>query len=336
MLDSSTGDILAMAGSADFANDAIGGQFNVVTAERRPGSSFKPYVYETGFKSGSLTPSTTLQDTRDESARLGGVKDFDGQFLGPISASRALLLSRNVPAEQAMTIAGVPEVIDFAHSLGITSTLAANANTAIGSSSVRMIEHAAAYAAFANGGHRVAARAIRKVTSGQDVIVDAGDPAPGPQVMSAKEAGTVTRILRGYAAQWGLPFRHPTAGKSGTTDDFVDAWYMAYTPDFVVATWAGHTEGDNSAEIGMDGVFGTAVGKAITVPFVNSLPASVFKHSFDSASGTPTPAPTPVPTSTPTPEATPTPEPTPTPLLPLPSLGSTETPSPSPRPQPTP
>jgi membrane peptidoglycan carboxypeptidase len=336
MLDSTTGDILAMAGSADFANDAIGGQFNVVTAERRPGSSFKPYVYETGFKNGALTPSTTLQDTRDESARLGGVRDFDGQFLGPISASRALLLSRNVPAEQAMTMAGVQEVIDFTHSLGITSTLAANANTAIGSSSVRMIEHAAAYAAFANGGHKVAARAIRRVTSGQDVVVDAGDPAPGPQVMSAKEAGTVTRILRGYPAQWGLPFRHPTAGKSGTTDDFVDAWYMAYTPDFVVATWAGHTEGDNSAEIGMDGVFGTAVAKAITVPFVNSLPASMFRHSFDSASGTPTRAPTPVPTSTPTPtpEATPTPEPTPAPELPLPSLGPTETPSP--RPQPTP
>ncbi|MDB5067413.1 MAG: hypothetical protein JWM18_3847, partial [Chloroflexi bacterium] len=334
MLDSTTGDILAMAGSADFANDAIGGQFNVVTAERRPGSSFKPYVYETGFKSGALTPSTILQDTRDESTRLGGVKDFDGQFFGPISASRALLLSRNVPAEQAMTIAGVQQVIDFAHSLGIRSDLAANANTAIGSSSVRMIEHAAAYAAFANGGHKVVARGIRKVISGQDVVLDAGDPPPGPQLMSAKEAGMVTRILRGYAAQWGLPFRHPTAGKSGTTDDFVDAWYMAYTPDFVVATWAGHTEGDSSAEIGMDGVFGTAVGKAITVPFVNSLPASMFKNSFDSASGTPTAAPTPVPTSTPTPEATatpePTPEPTPTPLLPLPSLGSTGTPSPRP------
>ncbi len=334
MIDSTTGDILAMAGSADFANDAIGGQFNVVTAERRPGSSFKPYVYETGFKNGAFTPSTTLQDTRDESARLGGVKDFDGQFLGPISAARALLLSRNVPAEQAMNMAGVPQVIDFAHSLGITSTLAPNANTAIGSSSVRMIEHAAGYAAFANGGHKVTARAIRKVISGQDTIVDAGDPGPGPQLMSANEAGMVTRILRGYAAQWGLPFRHPTAGKSGTTDNFVDAWYMAYTPDFVVATWAGHTEGDNSSEIGMDGVFGTAVARGITVPFVNSLPASMFKHSFDSASGTPTPAPTPVATPTPTAEITPAPDQTPTPLLPLPSLGST--PTPSPRPSPTP
>src|SRR5205807_8508696 len=126
MLDPTTGDILAMAGSADFNNDAIGGQFNVVTAERRPGSSFKPYVYETGFKNRALTAQTTLQDTAAESARLGGVKDFDRQFFGPMSAARALLLSRNVPAEQAMTIAGVQQVIDFAHSLGITSNLAAN------------------------------------------------------------------------------------------------------------------------------------------------------------------------------------------------------------------
>jgi penicillin-binding protein 1A len=317
-----------MAGSADFNNDAIGGQFNVVTAERRPGSSFKPYVYETGFKNGTLTPQTILQDTAAESARLGGVKDFDRQFLGPISAARALLLSRNVPAEQAMTIAGVQPVIDFAHSLGITSNLAANPTTAIGSSSVRMIEHAAAYAAFANGGHKVSARAILKVISGSDVIVDAGEPGAGAQLMSASEAGSITRILRGYAAQWGLGFRHPTAGKSGTTDDFVDAWYMAYTPDFVVATWAGHTEGDNSAEIGMDGVFGTTVGKAIAVPFVNALPASMFRRSFDAAQGAPTPSPTPSATPTPASEATPTPEQTPSPLLPLPSLGSTETPAP--------
>src|SRR5205807_3685099 len=198
--------------------------------------------------------------------------------------------------------------------LGITSNLASNASTAIGSSSVRMIEHAAAYAAFANGGHKVTARAFTTVVSGQDVIVDAGEPSPGPQVMPATDAGKITRILRGYAAYWRLPIRHPTADKSGTTDDFVDAWYMAYTPDFVVATWAGHTEGDNTAEIGMDGVYGTSVGKAIAVPFVNSLPSSVFRHGFDASAGAPTPSPSSSATPTPAPEATPGPEQTPTPL----------------------
>jgi penicillin-binding protein 1A len=329
VLDPNTGDIRAMVGSADFNDDSIGGQFNVVTAERRPGSSFKPYVYEEGFKNGSLTPGTILQDTAAESAKLGGVKDFDRQFYGPISAARALLLSRNVPAEQAMTIAGIQPVIDFAHSLGITNTLAPNPTTAIGSSSVTMIEHTAAYAAFANGGHKVSARAILKVISGSDVVVDAGEPSPGPEVMTAAQAGMITRILRGYPAQWGLGFRRATAGKSGTTDDFVDAWYMSYTPDLVVATWAGHTAGDSTAEVAMDGVYGTTVGEDITVPFVNSLPASVFAHSFGAAASPPTPPPTPVPTPTsePIPEATPNPEESPTPLLPLP--GATEAPAPT-------
>jgi membrane peptidoglycan carboxypeptidase len=329
MLDPTTGDILAMVGSAGFGDDAIGGQFNVVTAERRPGSSFKPYVYETGFKDGTLRPSTLLDDTAAESARLGGVKDFDRQFLGRITAARALLLSRNVPAEEAMTIAGIQPVIDFAHSLGITSTLAPDPSTAIGSSSVQMIQHAAGYAAFANGGHKVQPRAIRRVVSGQDVLFDPGDPPAGPQLMSADQAALVPQILRGYPGYWGLPFRRPTAGKSGTTDDFVDAWYMAYTPDLVVATWAGHTEGGNPSEVGMDGVYGTTVGKAVTVPFVNALPASMFRHSFQSAS-TPSPTTAPTPTAAPTAEATPTPEGTPTPLLPLPTLPFATPPEPSP------
>jgi penicillin-binding protein 1A len=325
MLDSTTGDILAMVGSAGFGNDAIGGQFDVVTAERRPGSSFKPYVYETGFRDGTLTPSTVLQDTPAESARLGGVKDFDREFLGPITASRALLLSRNVPTEQAMTIVGIQPVIDFAHSVGITSPLAPNVTTAIGSSAVRMIEHAAGYAAFANGGRKVQARGILKVVAGQDVLVDATASSPGPQLMTTAQAGEVTRILRGYPGYWGLAFRRATAGKSGTTDDFVDAWYMAYTPDFVVATWAGHTEGDNTAEIGMNGVYGTDVGKAITVPFVNALPVSMFRHPF-AVEATPSPTLAPASRPAPTVEATPTPEPSPTPLLPLPTfpLGTPE------------
>jgi penicillin-binding protein 1A len=258
------------------------------------------------------------------------VKDFDREFLGPITAARALLLSRNVPTEQAMTIAGIQPVIDFAHSLGITSPLAPNVTTAIGSSAVRMIEHAAGYAAFANGGHKVQARAILRVVAGQDVLVDATAPSPGPQVMTAAQAGEITQILRGYPGYWGLPFRRATAGKSGTTDDFVDAWYMAYTPDFVVATWAGHTEGDSTAEIGMDGVYGTDVGKAITVPFVNSLPASMFRHPFAIA-GTPSPTRAPAPTPAVEVSPTPTPEPSPTPLLPLPSLPLGE-PSPTPSP----
>jgi len=351
MLDARTGQILAMVGSADYNDDSIAGKFNFTTeATRQPGSSFKPYVYEEGFINGSLKPSTVLDDTRAESRSLNGVQDFDRNYLGEITAARALLLSRNVATEQAMEIAGVNNVIDFAHSLGITTPLAPNASTAIGTSSVKMIDHASAYAAFANGGHKVTAYGILKVVDSNGVVLaEHTQPAGQGSPMTAAQAWSITKILRGYARYWHLPFRWDTAGKSGTTENFVDAWYMTYTPDWVVATWAGHTSDTNQAEVGMDGVFGTTEAQYIAVPFVNSLPrpaafvpvngastdCAAQDQSVVSQSGcaTPTPLPTPTPSPSASPETTPTVEPTPCPTpRPLPSPVASPPPTLSPCP----
>ena len=358
MMDANNGDILAMVGSANFNDADIGGQYNITTAERRPGSSFKPYVYEEGFKEGAFTPTTVLQDTRAESAKLGNVRDFDyPRFEGPITATNALLHSRNVPTEQAMDMAGTSNVIGFAHDMGITTDLAANLNTAIGTSAVKMMEHTAAYAAFANGGKVYPPRSILEVTDESGTSIYTADkPDPTSEPMTAAQAYTVTRILRNYPQYWGLAFRHDTAGKSGTTDDFVDAWYMSYTPGFVVATWAGHTSGDNPAEQPMNNVYGTQVGKAIAVPFINGLPSRMFQRfvpvtggqsactsSAETGSGsgcvtaTPSASPSPSPTPAPSLSSTPTPEPTATPLLPtLLQPTSTATPTPTASPTPTP
>ena len=339
MLDAHTGNILAMVGSANFNDASIAGQYNIVLASRRPGSSFKPYVYEEGFKNGTLKPDTILQDTRTESQKLGGVPDFDGNFLGPITAARALVLSRNVAAEQAMQIAGVQNVINFAYGMGICTCTpqAANLSTAIGTSAVRMIDHASAYASFANGGHKVVARGILKITDGSGTVLRDFTQAPNyGDTMTPAQAWSMTAILRNYARQWGLKFKYDTAGKSGTTDNFVDAYYMTYTPDWVVATWTGHTSSEQ-AEQGMNGVFGTSTGAAIAVPFVNGLSKpSAFKPvagsladcaqtdaGFSDVSGCPTPTPTPTPSPTPSPTPTPTPTPSPTPT-------ATPTPKPSP------
>lgn len=274
MLDARSGDILAMVGSANYFDSSIAGEFNVVMAQRQPGSSFKPFVYEQAFKSGAVSPSTIVDDTAAESRSLGGVQDWDGRFLGPMPAWRALLLSRNVPTEQVMERAGDLNVIDFAHSLGITSDLADNASTGIGTSAVRMIDHAAAYAAFANGGTTVRPRAIlRVIDSGGGVLYDAGTPS-GTRVMTAQQAWTVTSILRHYNAQWHDGIGRDVASKSGTTDNFTDAWFMAYTPEWVVATWVGHTSGSNPAEVGMNTVYGNDVGHDVTAPFINGLGAS--------------------------------------------------------------
>lgn len=282
------GEIRAMVGSANYDDASIDGQFNVVTAERRPGSSFKPFVYEQGFRSHRLSPSSTLDDTAQESGRLNGVQDYDNRFLGRMSAARALLLSRNVPTEQAMLMTGVSDVIDFAHSLGITSQLADNASTGIGSSAVRMIDEASAYGAFATGGQKVTAHSVLTVVDGSGTtLLDQTNAGGGDQVMTASDAGQINSILRGYPRQWNIPINRPTAGKSGTTDRFVDAWYMAYSPDFVVASWVGRTDASVNGEQPMNQVFGTDVGKAMTAPFVNgiTLPSHDFANSSSNSFG---------------------------------------------------
>ncbi len=272
MLDPRNGAIEAMVGSADYSNADIGGQFNLVTAERRPGSTFKPYVYAAGFAEGRLTPSTVLDDTAQESRQLGGVQDFDHRYLGRISASEALLYSRNIATEQAMQRAGIDNVIAFAHRLGISSALAPNPSTAIGSSAVTMLDQAAAYAAFANGGMSVAPHAILRVNDQRGTLVrDNSERGPVARVMTPQVACAINSILRRYPPVWNLPFNRPTAGKSGTTDGFVDAWYIAYTPQWVVATWAGHTSA-SGGEVGMQGVYGTTMARYLAVPFVNGLP----------------------------------------------------------------
>ena len=293
MLDAHSGDILAMVGSADYHNDAIAGEFNVVTAQRQPGSSFKPYVYEEAFRNGAATPSSTLDDTAQESRRLGGVQDWDGNFMGPMPAAQALLLSRNVPTEQLMERAGTANVIGFAHSLGISSDLAGNASTAIGSSAVRMIDHAAAYAAFANGGSTVQPRAILRVTGAAGNLLYAAPSPAGRTVMTTEQAYAVTGILRQYNAQWGDGINRDIACKSGTTDNFTDAWFMAYSPDWVVATWVGHTSGSNPAEVGMNTVFGNDAGHDVAAPFINGLapsPALSFHRAAPRMSAAATPA----------------------------------------------
>jgi penicillin-binding protein 1A len=294
-----------------------------------------------------------LDDTRAESVQLGGVQDFDRNFLGRMTAARALLLSRNVATEQAMKMAGIQDVIAFAHSLGITTSLAPYISTAIGTSSVKMIDHASAYAAFANGGHKVTAYGILKVVDGNgNVLADHTQPPGEGDPMSSAQAWEVTKILRDYARTWHLPVKWDTAGKSGTTENFVDAWYMAYTPDWVVATWAGHTSGTTQAEVGMKEVFGVTMAQYITVPFINTLPkpaaftpvngvstdCSAQDQSVINQSGCPslTPSSTPTlttptpPTATPFPSP-PTTRPTPTPSTPSPTpTSSFPTPSSSP------
>jgi membrane peptidoglycan carboxypeptidase len=283
-MDPKTGQILAMVGSADYLNTDIHGQFNVVTGLRQPGSSFKPYAYEQAFRSRKLTMGNILDDTSRHFAN-GQFHDFDFRDMGMITAHKALLLSRNIPALETMQIAGISNVTQFAHDMGITTPLKDEVTTAIGSSEVRMLDHVVGYGVFATGGTRHDPVSVLEIKDLQGNTLDKPNPPDPKQVISPQEAYLITYILKDYPSQWNLGWSKPFAGKSGTTNNFHDAWMMAYSPNLVMGAWVGNTSGDGSAN--MDGVYGTMVGSSVLRDFINNgLSQANFKvESFQQPSG---------------------------------------------------
>ena len=265
-MDPKTGEILAMVGSADFFNNDIKGQFNVVTGLRQPGSSFKPYAYEQAFRSNKLTMGNLLDDTSRHFAG-GQFHDFDFRDMGMITAHKALVLSRNIPALETMQLAGIDSVNNLAHDMGITTNLKSEVTTAIGSSEVRMLDHAVGYGVFANGGTRHDPVSIMKVTDQSGNTLDTPTAPQGKRVLSAQEAYLISYILKDYSSQWNLGWNKPLAGKSGTTNNYRDAWMMAYAPNLVVGAWVGHTGPGNQD---MNGVFGSMVGSSVLKDFINN------------------------------------------------------------------
>src|SRR5207302_3706418 len=282
-MDPKTGEILAMVGSADYLNNDIKGQFNVVTALRQPGSSFKPYAYEQAFKSHKLTMGSQLDDTSRHFAN-GQFHDFDFRDMGIITAHQALLLSRNIPALETMQAAGVSNVTQFAHDMGITTPLKNEVTTAIGSSEVRMLDHVVGYGVFATGGTRHDPVSVLEVKDLQGNSLDKPSPPDPKQVITPQEAYLITYILKDYSSQWNLGWNKPFAGKSGTTNNFHDAWMMAYSPNLVIGAWVGHTGPGNQ---NMNSVFGTMVGSSVLKDFINNgLTQANFKvESFQRPSG---------------------------------------------------
>ncbi|MGB2940781.1 MAG: transglycosylase domain-containing protein [Candidatus Dormiibacterota bacterium] len=270
--DPRTGDILAMVGSADFNNDGIAGQVNITTAKRQPGSSFKPYVYLTGLDNRKFDTTTVFNDS---SGTLGKdtPKDFDNRYMGTMRMRQALDLSRNVPAEQAMQKAGPSDVVSMAKRVGITTTLQENLATAIGASEVTMVDHATGYGVLANQGTKNQPVAILKVQSGagRDITLPR---RPAEKVVDAAPTYIINDILKGYNKQWNLGFDRTLAAKSGTTNvgtSTGDGWLMAYNPDVVIATWAGHTSNNPSEGNATKGFFGVSLAQPIVDPFLKSM-----------------------------------------------------------------
>lgn len=243
------GAVRAMVGGADYGLS----QFNRATqALRQPGSAFKPMVYLAGLEAG-LKPDDMFDDAPLE---IDGwsPRNFSRKYQGKVSMSEALANSINTVAVRIAETAGRQRVVDTARRLGVTSTLAPTPSLALGSSSVTLIELTSAYGAFANGGYGVWAHGIKEIRDAErNILYRRQGSGPG-RVMSGGDAAAINKMLAatlrdgtGKAAA----LRRPAAGKTGTSQNFRDAWFVGYSADLVAGVWMGN---DDSAP--MNGVTG--------------------------------------------------------------------------------
>jgi penicillin-binding protein 1A len=271
-----TGEVLAWVGSADYGNDSIAGQFDVVLAQRQPGSSFKPYVYEAALRDHKITWATILKDSPTD---FGGYtpNDFDNGGMGNISARTAILFSRNIPAVQVAQMEGMDNVIALAHQMGIKSNLDPGLSTAIGGSDVTLFEHLQGYEVFADQGVRHDLSIIREVDDAGGKAVYTHGTSGGAPVLSPADSYLITDVLKNYQNQWNFGWNRQMASKTGTSDNghggIPDSWIMAYNPDIVAGVWVGNTAPNGGG--GLITAFGESVGRTVMGRFVNALPANM-------------------------------------------------------------
>jgi membrane peptidoglycan carboxypeptidase len=273
----STGEILAWVGSADYANSGIGGQYDVITSPRQPGSSFKPYVYEAALQSRKFTVDSTVDDTPQSFSGYTPM-DYDNRYLGQLCLKTALDQSRNIPAIETANKVGIGNVIALATRMGIRDKLEPSLPTAIGGSPVTMFDHVQGYQVFAYGGLKVPLTGVTRVVdrNGNTILASNDRQRAGQtQVLSPAEAYLMTYMLQDYQKVWNFPWNRQMASKTGTTGSSTqpptDAWVMAYNPDIVIGTWVGHTGANGQG--GTINTYGEAVGKTLMAEFVNGLPA---------------------------------------------------------------
>lgn len=271
VLDTNTGQILAMIGSRDYSDDKIDGKYNIATALRQPGSSIKPIVYALAFENG-LDPETYVFDTPTEfntTCPLGdgtrreapcySPQNYDGNFYGPMTLRDALGNSRNIPAVKVLYLVGVKGVTDFAKKLGITSLNQPSRyglSLVLGGAEVSLLQLSAAYLPFEQGGVYKKPQSILEVRDKNGKVLESYKDT-SYQVMSEDTAGKITSILSdnnarsrvfGVNNKMYFPGRD-VAVKTGTTNDFKDGWVVGYTTDIVVGAWIGKNDNTPIGEV---------------------------------------------------------------------------------------
>jgi penicillin-binding protein 1A len=242
-LEPGSGHILAMVGGYDFATS----QFNrAVQAVRQPGSAFKPIIYTAALESG-MTPASIIIDAPFVKKGPGNddywkPENYSHRFYGPTTLRTALAKSRNLVTIRILDKIGIPRVLGLARRLGIRSRLAPYLSLALGASGVTLAELTAAYSVFTTGGLYVKPEFITKIVDAQGTVLEEHFPA-AQRVLTPEVAYVMTNLLQGVV-QNGTGRRaralgRPVAGKTGTTNDFRDAWFMGYTPGVIAGVWVG-------------------------------------------------------------------------------------------------
>ena len=381
-----TGEILAMVGSVDWYNEEFG-KYNVVFAKRQPGSTFKPIVYTQAFADGKNPEDTIV----DEPINIGGYqpRNFDGTFRGTLTLRLALANSLNIPAVKILQEVGVERAIRLARKMGMVSLdpdRDYGLSLVLGGGEVTLFEITRAFGVLATGGELVATHPILKIEDkyGNEIYhytpqtqKEKGEKRKEPygkliiggefskQVVDSAAAFLTTSILSDTESRkevfgqrnW-LTLNRPAAAKTGTTNDFRDAWTIGYIPNLVTGVWVGNN--DNSP---MNGLFGSQAASPIWNGFMTqalknqeprefTTPADIVKVKLckdtqkycslcedtfdryyskkyfpeeDCSEITPTPTETPTPAPTNTPQPTATPSNTPIPATTIPSLTPTPT-----------
>jgi penicillin-binding protein 1A len=241
-IDPETGFIRTMIGGYDYAKS----EYNrAIFAERQPGSAFKPIIYAAAMDNG-FTPASIIND--EPVTYKGGPKgdwspeNYDHKFYGPTRLRDALAYSRNVITVKLVDAIGVEKIINFTRNIGIKGGMPHNLSIALGSMSLTPLDLALGYTVFANGGMRMKPIAVKYIADSRGRILESNDPE-GERAISRETAFLITSMMEdvvNYGTGWrAKALGRPVAGKTGTTNEYRDAWFVGYVPDLLACVWVG-------------------------------------------------------------------------------------------------
>jgi penicillin-binding protein 1A len=284
-VDNANGEVLAMVGGRDFALS----QFNRATqAQRQVGSSFKPYVYATAVEAGAK-PTDTIVDGPTTFPTPNGPytpHNYEPNYKGTMTLLDAFKESRNIPALKLADRVGIRKVIEMAHRFGVTSTIPVFLPIALGAADITLAEQVGSYSVFPNDGIRIEPHFIRKVTRADGMEM----PEETPEVTEVVSVGTARTMMEflqavvksGTGASAGAQLKHPLGGKTGTTNNFTDAWFIGFSPSVTCGTWIGF---DNREPLG-EKETGARAALPMWIEFMKAAIASKPNETF-AAAGTP-------------------------------------------------